>query len=110
MGRACLPDGPDTNLDTGGNSGNPTMKSIVTAAAICGALVVTTPMLAPAALAEVGISFNIGDVSLAYRDGYWDSHHQWHAWRNDNDWKAFRNAHPDHYRDYAHDRDEHHDH
>jgi hypothetical protein len=85
------------------------MKSIIKAAAICGALAMTAVTLVPAAFAEEGISFRIGDVSLAYRDGYWDTHHQWHAWRNDGDWRGFRAAHPEHYRDYAHDRGEHHD-
>jgi hypothetical protein len=86
------------------------MKSIIKAAAMCGALAVATAIVAPAALADVGVTFHIGDVALAYNDGYWDTHHQWHTWRNDGDLRGFRAAHPEHYRDYAHDRDEHHGH
>ena len=83
------------------------MKSIIKAMLVSGAVAIASTTFVPAAFAQVGVSVNFGDVSVGYRDGYWDSAHHWHKWRNDDDWKAYRNQHPEHYRDYNHDRDEH---
>ena len=53
--------------------------------------------------AVVGVSF--GDVSMGYRDGYWDNNHGWHRWNGDNDYQTYRSEYPKTYRDYNHDRD-----
>ena len=53
----------------------------------------------------VGISVGFGDVAFAYRDGYWDRDHRWHAWRDRDDWHRFHDAHPDQFHDWNHDRD-----
>jgi hypothetical protein len=87
------------------------MKSILHAALILAVSGTAAMTAALPASAQVGVSFRIGDVAIAYHDGYWDNHHVWHAWQRDSDWKSFRDTHPEHYRDYNHDRDDHgHDH
>jgi hypothetical protein len=50
----------------------------------------------------VSVQFN--DVSMGYRDGYWDNNHGWHRWNNDGDFRAYRYRHADTYRDWNHDR------
>jgi hypothetical protein len=60
------------------------------------------------ALAAFGISFNVGDVDVAYSDGYWDHHHHWHAWhRGEADW--YRSHYRSNWHEWRHD-DRHHDH
>jgi len=87
------------------------MKRVIQAVLISGAVGLTAIAVAPPAFAQMDIGFRIGDVTVAYRDGYWDRDHHWHKWRNDSDWRSFRENHPAHYHDYQHDRDEHgHDH
>jgi hypothetical protein len=85
------------------------MKSMFHAALILAVSGTAAMTAAPPASAQV-VSFHVGDVAIAYQDGYWDNHHVWHAWQRDSDLKTFRNQHPEHYRDYNHDRDDHHDH
>ena len=51
------------------------------------------------------IAVQFGDVSMGYRDGYWDNERRWHSWNGDNDYQAYRSEHADRYRDYNHDRD-----
>jgi hypothetical protein len=87
------------------------MKSMLHAALILSVSGTAALTVAQPASAQVGVSFHVGDVALAYQDGYWDNHHVWHAWQRDSDLKVFRDQHPEHYRDYNHDRDDHgHDH
>jgi hypothetical protein len=82
------------------------MKSILHAALIVAVSGTAAMTAAPPAFAQA--SFRAGDVAIAYRDGYWDNHHVWHAWAREGDWKAFQNTYPEHYRDYNHDQDDHH--
>jgi len=42
--------------------------------------------------ADVGISFNLGDVAIGYTDGYWDHDHQWHKWQNTKHRQAYQHA------------------
>jgi len=67
-------------------------------------LVVATLLLLP--LANVAPAFAValdfGDVSSAYRDGYWDSGHQWHAWQNESDVVTCRAQHHNQYHDINH--------
>jgi hypothetical protein len=57
--------------------------------------------------AAVGIGFRIGDVSVGYSDGYWDSHHRWHRWARHEDMETWRHAHADLYHDWRHDDRDH---
>lgn len=51
------------------------------------------------------IAVQFGDVSMGYRDGYWDNNHSWHRWNDDNEYRTYRERHADTYRDWNHDRD-----
>lgn len=78
------------------------LKILLAAGVLCGAGLAAT---APAAAQPSGFSFRIGDVALAYHDGYYDRGHRWHAWRHarERDWYAVNYRHA--YRGYRHDRD-----
>ncbi len=56
-----------------------------------------------------GIGFRIGNVSIGYSDGYYDTHHRWHRWARRADMDAWRHAHADGYHDWRHDDRRHHD-
>jgi beta-galactosidase GanA len=83
------------------------MKAIIPAIVISAVMSTATIALTPPAMAQVGVSINLGDVALGYRDGYWDSHHHWHHWSHPDDYKTYSHAHPGNYHDYNHDRDNH---
>lgn len=51
----------------------------------------------------VSVQFN--DVSMGYRDGYWDNNRSWHHWNNDGDYRTYRYRHANTFRDWNHDRD-----
>jgi hypothetical protein len=53
----------------------------------------------------VGVGIGFGDIAYGYQDGYWDSGHRWHDWRNDQEMRDYRNYQGNHYNDYRHDRD-----
>jgi hypothetical protein len=74
------------------------MKTILQAALISGVMSVAAFAVAAPAFAQI-------DISIGYRDGYWDTHHQWHAWSHPDDYKQFSRAHPEHYRDINHSDD-----
>jgi hypothetical protein len=68
------------------------------------------------ASAQVGVGVNVGgvgigvgigpsDVAFGYQDGYWDTGHRWHNWRNDQEMRDYRNAPNNKYNDWKHDRD-----
>lgn len=80
------------------------MKKIAQALLIATAVAVIAPAAANAA---VGISFNFGDVGIAYSDGYYDSHHHWHHWQA-GQWDRYRHDHPGHYNNWRHDDHHHH--
>jgi len=80
-----------------------TLRLLLAASALCTAGLIAT---APASAAShVGFSFRVGDVAMAYDDGYYDRSHRWHAWRNmrDRDWYRVNYHHR--YRGWRHDRD-----
>jgi hypothetical protein len=81
------------------------MKKIAQALLIATAVAVIAPAAANAA---IGISFNFGDVGVAYSDGYYDGHHHWHNWRA-GEWDRYRHDHPGHYNNWGH-NDHHHHH
>ena len=53
--------------------------------------------------AAVGIGFNLGNVSVGFSDGYWDSNHHWHKWARRADMERYRTAHADSYHEWRHD-------
>ena len=81
------------------------MKKIICAALLAG----TALAFASTAQAAVGISFNFGDVGVAYSDGYYDNHHHWHHWRH-GEWDRYRHDHPGHYNNWGHNDRHHHHH
>lgn len=77
------------------------MKKLTHAAALAailstGAMTAATPAHAQA----FSFSFNTGDVAIAYRDGYWDRAHRWHAWRIPGEARAYREAYRHRYYPY----------
>lgn len=54
-----------------------------------------------------GTSFSIilGDVVIAYSDGYYDRNRRWHGWRNNNERNWYQQNHRDSYHGIRHDRD-----
>jgi hypothetical protein len=79
------------------------MKKIAQALLIAAAVAVVAPVAANAA---IGISFDFGNVGIAYADGYYDGGHHWHPWRR-GEWDRYRHDHPGHYNNWRHD-DPHH--
>ena len=77
------------------------MKLLLAASLLCGASLTAT---APA-VARSGFSFRIGDVAMAYNDGYYDRSHRWHAWRHARERDLFRVKYREQYRAMRHDRD-----
>lgn len=73
------------------------MKKLVCAALLAG----TALLAASSAQAAVGISFDFGNVGIAYSDGYYDSGHHWHNWRA-GEWDRYRHDHPGHYNNWGH--------
>jgi hypothetical protein len=70
---------------------------------------------ASASLASAGMSsaqeatFNMGNVTVAYADGYIDRNQQFHDWDHRADAEQYRAKNPDHYRSWRHDDPRHHD-
>ena len=83
------------------------MKSLIKIAALSAVTSLCALAYVSSASAGVGVSVNFGDVAVGYQDGYYDGHHHWHRWHHRDDYRAYQTAHPEHYRDYTHDRDEH---
>jgi hypothetical protein len=80
--------------------------TLLAAAVVIAPLAVSAPA---AAYSNVSVGFNVGDVDLAYRDGWYDHHHGWHRWHNDDEWRWYRHR-GYHYSDWNHDRDDWHHH
>jgi len=83
------------------------MKKLTLAAAIVGALTMTTAMTAPStamASESFSFSFDTGAVAFAYRDGYYDHNRRWHRWRNSREAREFRSRHRDRYWAYERNR------
>jgi len=78
------------------------IKILLAAGLLCGAGLTAT---VPAAAQPSGFSFHIGDVGLAYDDGYYDQSHRWHKWRHNRERDWYRANYRQQYRGYRHDRD-----
>lgn len=84
------------------------MKKTICAAVLAGsAAIFATSFAAAPAQAAIGISFDFGNVALAYTDGYYDHHHHWHHWRH-GEWDHYRRHHS--YYHWRHDDHHHHHH
>jgi hypothetical protein len=55
-----------------------------------------------------GIGFNIGNVSIGYSDGYYDTGHRFHRWAHHDDMVAWQHAHADGYHEWRHNDRHHH--
>ena len=59
----------------------------------------------PVAAQPMGFSFRIGDVAIAYDDGYYVRYNRWHRWRHNRERAWYRMHHRASYRAMRHDRD-----
>lgn len=78
------------------------MKKLTMLAAIIGTAGALTLAAAPQASAaeSFSFSFSVGDVSMAYRDGYYDRASRWHAWASPREMRAFSARYAGRYRDH----------
>jgi len=76
------------------------MKTLLAASLLCGAGMIAS---APASAQPTSFSFRVGDVGIAYNDGYYDRYNRWHRWRHhrERDWYRANYARQFH----RHDRD-----
>ncbi len=77
-----------------------TIKLALAAFALAVAPVAMTA--APAAAQGVSVTVN-PDIAFGYSDGYWDTNHAWHPWKNQAEAEAWRRDHAEHYYDRRHD-------
>ena len=78
------------------------LKILLAAGMLCGAGMVGT---IPAMAQPTGFSFRLGDIGIAYDDGYYDRSNRFHAWRHQRERDWYRSNYKQHYRSYRHDRD-----
>lgn len=84
------------------------LKAMVIAAALgAGSLLVASPASAHEHGSRSSIYVDVGNVAVAYRNGYHDHHRRWRQWRSHDEWRHFRRHHRSHYRDYAYRHDRH---
>jgi hypothetical protein len=97
--------------DLKGREMHKTLNGAIVALGLAAAALATT---APANAQDVGVGVHVGgvgvgvgfgDIAFGYRDGYWDSGHRWHHWRNDEEMRNYRRAEGNKYHDWRHDRD-----
>jgi len=50
------------------------------------------------------LSVDFGSVAFGYNDGYWDTGHHWHTWRNNAERTNYQ-SHGSNFHGYNHDRD-----
>jgi len=82
------------------------VKTIVKAALAVAAICSTPVLFSAPASAYTDVDVRLGNVSVGYRDGYYDGYHRWHRWDNDDDWYYYRRHYYRTYYDYDHDRDD----
>ncbi len=81
---------------------NISLKILLAAGLLSGAAMTAS---LPASAQPSGFSFRVGDVGIAYNDGYYDRGHRWHAWRQQREREWYRANYRQQYRGYRHDRD-----
>lgn len=86
-----------------------TAKRILVAAALMAAAPLALPaVVASPAYAQVGITFDLGNVGYGYRDGYVDRDRRYYRWRNAEDARLYRSRYNDYYMYENYDRNRHH--
>ncbi|MGE4064115.1 MAG: hypothetical protein AB7E79_12175 [Rhodospirillaceae bacterium] len=79
------------------------MKKLTMIAAILGtvgSLAIADAQVTPAAAQDrFGFSFSVGDVDMAYRNGYYDRWGRWHYWASPREMREFRGRYASRYRD-----------
>jgi len=65
-------------------------------------MITTAP---PATAGSVSFTISLGDVGMAYSDGYYDQNRRWHRWRNHRERDWYRHNHRDSYFSMTHTRD-----
>lgn len=78
------------------------LKMALIASAICTAGFIGA---APASAQPTGFSFRVGDVAIAYQDGYYDRRNHWHGWRNAREHNWYRANYRGHYKSFRRDQD-----
>lgn len=78
------------------------VKTLLIAGVLCGGALAST---VPASAQPTAFSFRIGDVGIAYDDGYYDRSHRWHNWRHNRERDWYRMHYRASYRSMRHDRD-----
>jgi len=86
-----------------------TAKRILVAAALMAAAPLALPaVVASPAYAQVGITFDLGNVGYGYRDGYVDRDRRYYRWRNAEDARLYRSRYNGYYMYENYDRNRHH--
>ena len=78
------------------------IKMLLAAGLLGGASLVAA---APATAQPLGFSFRVGNVGMAYSDGYYDRNRHWHAWRNTREREWYRANYARSFRGMRHDED-----
>jgi hypothetical protein len=78
------------------------LRMTLIASAICAAGMAAA---VPASAQPVGFSFRVGDVAIAYSDGYYDRYNRWHGWRSPREHYWYRTNYRDRYHGWRRDRD-----
>jgi hypothetical protein len=76
---------------------------LIACAAGTGAFLAAPSASAHERQASVSIYLDLGDVSVAYRNGYYDHRRRWHSWRSHDEWRHFRRHYRSRYHDYDYD-------
>lgn len=79
-----------------------TLKMALIASALCTVGFIGT---VPASAQPSGFSFRVGDVAIAYQDGYYDRGNRWHGWRNSREHNWYRANYRGQYHARHRDRD-----
>jgi hypothetical protein len=84
-------------------------RRILVAAALMAAAPLALPetaVVSPAS-AQVGITFDLGNVGYGYRDGYMARDRRYYRWRNAEDARQYRSRYRDYYTYENYDRNRH---
>lgn len=83
-------------------------RRIVMAAVLMAAAPLALPVVVAPAQAQVGVTFDFGNVGYGYRDGYMDRERRYHRWQNAEQARYYRNQYRDYYVYENYDRNRHH--
>jgi|GEM_PF-3000112 len=84
------------------------MKSIIKASLLAASFILPPFFVAAPAHAQVGITFDIGNVGYGYRDGYVDRDRRYYRWHNGDEARSYRSRYNDYYLYENYDRSRHH--